>query len=114
MDWTLARTYVRMRVCSNDGVNSGRRDPWRPVPGGRGVGKRFARPTGHPGSRASPAGLTTDLGASPGGVMTMIPTLTAAGAPARNAVPTDAVPVDTVPTNTVPTNTVPTNTVPTD
>ena len=30
------------------GVDSGRRDPWRPVPAGRGVGKRFAQPTDHP------------------------------------------------------------------
>jgi len=26
------------------GTSSGRRDPWRPVPTGRSVGKRFARP----------------------------------------------------------------------
>jgi len=44
------------------GVGSGRRDPWRPVSAGRGVGKRFARPTDHPapgvGAIPVPAGCT--------------------------------------------------------
>jgi SAV_6107-like HEPN len=53
---------------------------------GRGAGKRFARPADHP--IALLASLAdADFGASPGGVMTMISTLTAAGAPTRNAMP---------------------------
>src|ERR1700729_1062857 len=95
------------------GIDSGRRDPWRPVSAGRGVGKRFARPTGHldprvgaipvpAGARAGPGGLTADFGASPEGVMTMISTLTAAGTPARNALPPTAGPRGTGPLSSGP------------
>jgi len=49
-------------------LTPGRRDPWRPVLAGRGVGKRFARPADHR-SRGRPASLAdADFGASPGGV----------------------------------------------
>ena len=42
----------------------------------------------------------------------MISTLTAAGAPARNAVPADAVPADAVPADAVPADAVPADTMP--
>src|ERR1700748_3893672 len=94
------------------GVGSGRRDPWRPVPAGRGVGKLFARPANHPDpgvdqERAGPAGLTADFGASPEGVMTMISTLTAAGTPARNALPPTTGPRGTGPLSSGPQGTGP-------
>src|ERR1700722_13867438 len=97
---------------------SGRRDPWRPVPAGRGVGKRFAQPADHrrsqcrPGSRAGPAGLTADFGASPEGVITMISTLTATGAPARNALPPGAEAPSTGPLSAEPPSTGPLSTGP--
>src|ERR1700758_771117 len=96
------------------GVGSGRRDPWRPVPAGRGVGKRFARPAdhSHPGlgqERAGPAGLTADFGASPEGVMTMISTLTAAGTPARHALPSSTGPLSTGPAGLGPVSAEPPN-----
>jgi hypothetical protein len=75
------------------GVGSGRRDPWRPVPAGRGVGKRFARPADFPdrgqviAGKALPGLTTADFGASPEGVMTMSGTLTTAGPSAGNALP---------------------------
>jgi len=40
-----------MKVCSNEGIGSGCRDPWRSVSAGRGVGKRFAWPADHPDPR---------------------------------------------------------------
>src|ERR1700677_2949456 len=105
------------------GTGSGRRDPWRPVPAGRSVGKRFARPALHVGNAARAKGRagawTEERGglcratregaghkrraasaegtASPEGVMTMISEITTAGAGARNRVPDeglfDAVPL---------------------
>src|SRR6266849_2894935 len=103
MDWTLARTCVRMIMCSNDG--DWLRSP-RPLAAGvgragRGEALRPAdgspRSQCRPGARAGPAGLTADFGASPEGVMTMISTLTAAGTPARNALPSDTGPLSAGP-----------------
>ena len=50
------------------GVDSGRRDPWRPVSAGRGVGKRFAQPTDHPDPRigAAPRAGRVHVPAQPG------------------------------------------------
>src|ERR1700734_4085667 len=99
------------------GVDSGRRDPWRPVSAGRGEALRPADgssrspyrrgPPCRSGARAGPAGLTADFGASPEGVMTMISTLTAAGTPARNALPPTTGPRGTGPLSSGPQGTGP-------
>src|ERR1700742_4074245 len=60
------------------------------------------------GARAGPAGLTADFGASPEGVMTLINTLTAAGIPARNALPPSTGPHSTGPHSTGPAPALPT------
>src|SRR5215470_11655901 len=82
MGWTLARTCVRMTMRSNEGID---RSPCRS------------------GTRAGPAGLTADFGASPEGMMTLISMLTAAGTPARNALPPSTGPHSTGPAPALPT-----------
>src|SRR6185437_3363416 len=78
---------------------------------GRGEALRLAggssRSPCRSGARAGPSGLTADFGASPEGVMTMISALTAAGTPARNALPPTAGPHSTGPHGTGPAEALP-------
>jgi SAV_6107-like HEPN len=98
-----------MKTCSDNGRGVPGAVTPRPVPAGRGVGKRPAWPADDLSPAFAQAWLTSDFGASPEGVMTVISTLTAAGSPARNATPSNnalladnAVPVNPGPVNPGP------------
>src|ERR1700733_5126003 len=94
MDWTFARTCVRMTLCSNNG--DWLRPP-RPLAAGAGRAGRgeALRPAGGylpPARKTERAEASEENTASPEGVMTMIRTMTATGTRARNRVPGDTGP----------------------